>query len=165
MKKDELLGMEVYYEENPKIYHGPIGPRGHTGVTGPEGVPAPKGVWVFGDSDEEDDFWNDYGEDEFDSEAWVNNGNDEEAGQESRVIYDHRLSKVRVVPIRGRIYFVEGLNITAKLKEIRPLTKVAGVLEMSHHGSVFYINPSDLRKASPRQVEHYLEESDYNNAP
>ena len=149
MKKDELLGIEVYYEDNPQPR---CCPTGHEGQAGPKGVGTlarvQAGVWVFGDSDEEDDFSDDEYVDEFDSEAWVNNG-DEEFEQESRP-----------VPIRGRIYFVKGLDITAKLKEIRPLTKIAGILEMSHHGSTFYINPSDLRKASSRQVTHYLEESD-----
>lgn len=165
MKKDELLGMEVYYEDNPQPHHCPVGHegrRGERGIPAPKPAGLPKSLWVFGDSDEEDDFDDIYGEsdnyglykdkdeDEFDAKAWIiNNGDDKEAEQESLP-----------VPIRGRIYFVKGLSITAKLKEIRPLTKVAGILQMSHHGSVFYINPSDLRKASPEQVTRYLEESD-----
>ena len=53
MKKDELLGMEVYYEDNPQQCE----PRGHKGVEGVQGIPAPKpeGVWVFGDSDEDEE--------------------------------------------------------------------------------------------------------------
>ena len=143
MKKETLLGMEVYYEENPQIHLGPIGPRGHTGVAGPEGVPAPKGVWVFGDSDEEDDF-SDVFEDSDEDEA-----------------YDDVPNDVPAVPIRGRIYHVQSLGVTAKLREVRPLTKTAGILEMSHHGNTFFINPSDLRKASEKQVELYLEESEF----
>jgi hypothetical protein len=135
MKKETLLGMEVYYEDNPQPTPAP-----KPGV--------PEGVWVFGDSDEEDDF------DNFDDVF------------ESGPFESHYLEpESHPVPIRGRIYSVAGLNITAKLKEIRPLTKTAGILEMSHHDNIFYINPSALRKASPKQVTHYLEESDYNNTP
>jgi hypothetical protein len=142
MKKDELLGMEVFYEDNPQRCE----PRGHKGVEGVEGIPAPKrvDVWAFGDSDEEDDFDDVYGE--------CDN-------------YDVYEQESHPIPIKGRIYSVDGLNVTAKLKEIRPLTKTAGILEMSHHDNIFYINPSALRKASPEQVERYLEESDYDNTP
>jgi hypothetical protein len=142
MKKDKLLGMEVFYEDNPQRCE----PRGHKGVEGVEGIPAPKrvDVWAFGDSDEEDDFDDVYGE--------CDN-------------YDVYEQESHPIPIKGRIYSVDGLNVTAKLKEIRPLTKTAGILEMSHHDNIFYINPSALRKASPEQVERYLEESDYDNTP
>ena len=59
MKKDELLGMEVYYEDNPQPHYCPTGPEGQVG---PKGVAAPlpvspfkpEGVWVFGDSDDDD---------------------------------------------------------------------------------------------------------------
>jgi len=147
MKKDELLGMEVFYEDNPQRCE----PRGHKGVEGVEGIPAPKpvDVWAFGDSDEEDDFDDVYGEcDNYD-------------------VYEQEQPRdtLITVPIKGRIYSVEGLDITAKLKEIRPLTKTAGILEMSHHGNTFYINPSDLKRASSEEVTQYLEESDYNNTP
>jgi len=149
MKKDDLLGMEVYYEENPQIHHGPIGPRGHTGVTGPVGVPAPKGVWVFGDSDEEDDFSN----------------YDEPFNEPDEYHFNlaPEVDDAPAIPVKGRIYHIKGLNVTAKLAAIRPLTKTAGILEMSHHKQTFFINPSDLKKASPKQVESYLQESDYNN--
>ena len=146
MKKETLLGMEVYYEDKPV-------------AAPPPGSPAPKsaGVWVFGDSDEEDDFWNDEYEDEFD--VCLPGSNDYDPDED----FSWMEQESHPVPIKGRIYFVKGINITAKLKEIRPLTKTAGILEMSHHDNIFYINPSDLKKASPKQVTHYLEESDCNN--
>mgnify|MGYP001423308975 CR=1 FL=1 len=166
MKKETLLGMEVYYEDNPQPHRCPTG---HEGQAGTKGIPAyqvvfrggakPADVWAFGDSDEEDDFDDVYGE--------SSNYDIQEAEPCDTHYFQPLKSYFQpesiTVPIKGRIYFVEGLNITAKLKEIRPLTKTAGILEMSHHGNTFYINPSDLRKASPKQVTHYLEESDYNN--
>ena len=144
MKKDELLGMEVFYEDNPQQRK----PRRHEGA---EGILAPKpvDVWAFGDSDEEDDFDDVYGE----------------CGNYDIYEQEQPRDTLITVPIKGRIYFVKGLNITAKLKEIRPLTKTAGILEMSHHDNIFYINPSDLKRAAPEQVTQYLEESDYNNTP
>ena len=131
MKKDELLGMEVFYEDNPQQCE----PRGHEGHKGPEGVrgtPAPKpvGVWAYGDSDEDEDEEGDF---------------DDIYGESSNYeVFDD----VPAIPVRGRIYHVKALNTTAKLDSVRPLTKTTGILEMSHHGQKFYINPSDLRKAS-----------------
>ena len=63
-----------------------------------------------------------------------------------------------VVPIKGMIYKVIGLNVIARLKHIRPLTPTAGILEMEQHGNKFYINPSDLGKATREEVESYLED-------
>ena len=164
MKKETLLGMEVYYEDNPQPHCCPTGPEGQVGPRGvvapPPGSPfKPEGVWVFGDSDEEDDFGDIYGESS-NHDIYEDEPCDTHYFQPLK---SHVEPENNPVPIKGRIYFVEGLNITAKLKEIRPLTKTAGVFEMSHHDNIFYINPSDLRKASPKQVAHYLEESDYNN--
>ena len=129
--------MEVYYEDNPQPTRL---------------VPKSAGVWAFGDSDEEDDFDDIYGEssnyDLSDTEAFID---DKEP--------------IPVLPMRGRIYWVKDLNVVAKLARIRNLSNKDAVFEMSHHGKTFYVNPTDLFKASERQVENYLEESDYNNTP
>ena len=118
MKKEELLGMEVYYEDNPQ-------PK----------PPVSSDVWAFGDSDEEDDF--------------------DERCEDFDMDFEEDFA---VVPVKGRIYKVRGLNIVARLKEIRPLTPTAGILEMEQHGNRFYINPSDLRKATREEAESYLED-------
>jgi hypothetical protein len=159
MKKETLLGMEVYYEDNPQQCE----PRGHKGVKGVEGITlvADGGVWAFGDSDEEDDFDDVYGE----SSNYDIHKVEPCDTHDFQPLKSHFQREDITVPIKGRIYSVEGLDITAKLKEIRPLTKTAGILEMSHHGNTFYINPSDLKRASPEEVTQYLEESDYNNTP
>ena len=141
MKKEELLGMEVYYEDNPQ-------PK-------PD---IPEDVWVFGDSDEEDDFderYEDSDMEDFESDGpW--GGYALGPSTSKPVEYDEKDSSV--IPVKGRIYKVRGLNIVARLKEIRPLTPTAGIFEMDRYGSKFYINPSDLKRASREEVESYLED-------
>jgi len=132
MKKDNLLGMEVYYEDNPQ-------------------PPKPKvEVWAFGDSSEEDDFEND----DFDLDL----DDDEIASMESSETAWGELDEKPCVPVKGRIYRVKGLNLVARLKHIRPLTATAGILEMEKHGHRFYIDPSDLARATSFEVESYLED-------
>ena len=143
MKKDELLGMEVYYEDNPQQCE----PRGHEGVEGVKGIPAPKpvapkGVWVFGDSDEA--FDEIYGESD---------------------IYNEEQELIPAIPMKGRIYWVKGLDLVAKLKKVRNFANADAAFEMSLHEETFYVNPDALFKASEEQVTQYLEESDYNNTP
>ena len=143
MKKDELLGMEVYYEDNPKPRCCPTGHKGKSGVAG---------VWIYGPPDqgkyddvfcveEEDE------EGEFDGKSWIENGDEEP-------------EPLPVLPMRGRIYWVRELDVVAKLVQIRNLSNKDAVFEMTHHGKTFYVDPTDLFKASERQVASYLEESD-----
>ena len=146
MKKDKLVGIEVYYEDNPQPH------RCHTGHKGQRGV---AGVWIYGPPDqskyddvfcleeeeeEEDEFENVYGE----------SSNYEEEEPEP----------LPVLPMRGRIYWVRELDVVAKLVQIRNLSNKDAVFEMIHHGKTFYVDPTDLFKASEGQVAKYLEESD-----
>jgi hypothetical protein len=142
MKKDELLGMEVFYEDNPQERE----PRGRKGVEGVEGITvvADRGIWAFGDSDEEDDFDDIYGESDNYSE-------------------EHEL--IPAIPVKGRIYWVKSLDLVAKLKKVRNFSNADAAFEMSLHEETFYVNPDALFKASEEQVTQYLEESDYNNTP
>jgi len=147
MKKETLLGMEVYYEDNPQPVLPPKPGQ-------------PSGVWVFGDSDEEDDFnekqledWDvDFSESD---DPWGSHT----LGPPTPELVEHDEKDFAVImPVKGRIYRVRGLNIVARLKEIRPLTVTAGIFEMDRYGSKFYINPSDLKRASREEVESYLED-------
>lgn len=143
MKKEELLGMEVYYEDNPQ----------------PEPLVS-RDAWAFGDSDEEDDFDEKYEDLDMDflesDDHW---GSHTLQPLTSKPIeHDDEEEDFTVIPVKGRIYKVRGLNIVARLREIRPLTPTAGIFEMDRYGSKFYINPSDLRRASKEEVESYLED-------
>jgi len=139
MKKDNLLGIEVYYEDNPQ-------------------PPKTEGVWVFGDSSEEDDFderYEDSDMEDFESDGpWGGYA----LGPSTSKSVEHDEEDFTVIPVKGRIYKVRGLNIVARLREIRPLTPTAGIFEMDRYGSKFYINPSDLKRASSEEVESYLED-------
>ena len=151
MKKDELLGMEVYYEDNPKPRCCPAGHKGETGVTG---------VWVYGPPDQSkyDDVFcleEEEEEDEFDSKHWIDTGTFKE---DETLLAEPEL--LPVLPMRGRIYWVKELDVVAKLVQIRNLSNKDAVFEMTHHGKTFYVDPSDLFKASEGQVANYLEESD-----
>ena len=141
MKKDDLLGMEVYYEDNPEQCE----PRGHKGHTGEQGVSAPDsdgGVWVFGDSSEGDDLKQNW-------DLWLDEDDEE--------VYE-AVDEKPCIPIRGRIYKIKGLNLIARLKQVRPLTATAGIFEMDRHGHRFYIDPSYLMRANITEVEEYLED-------
>lgn len=144
MKKDELLGMEVYYEDNPQPHRDPAGHKGQKGVAG---------VWVYGppDQGQYDDVFC-LGEDEEDVEDEFENVYGESSNYEQE--------SIPVLPMRGRIYWVKSLDVVAKLAQIRNLSNKDAVFEMTHHGKTFYVDPTDLFKASEGQVANYLEESD-----
>ena len=98
MKKDELLGLEVYYEDNPQ-------------------PPKPKvDPWAFGDSSEEDDFLND---DDWDDD-WDDDlvEGEDLLSEEPCVPVKGRIYKVKGLNLLARLKVIRPLTPTAGILEM-----------------------------------------------
>ena len=56
----------------------------------------------------------------------------------------------------GRLYRVAGMNLVARFvaQIIIPVEKT--LLQIKHHGIIFYVEEKQLKKATPREVQEYL---------
>ena len=56
----------------------------------------------------------------------------------------------------GKLYRVAGMNLVARFvaQIIIPLEKT--LLQIKHHGIIFYVEEKQLKKATPREVQEYL---------
>ena len=142
------MGIEVYYEEKP-VAKSPAAPPWKYGDSPYEEYQFPS---LLTDEDIEENF-------DFSGRCEAVNKEVDEDIEEITLAFEQVHS-----PVAGKIYKVRGLGLCAKyVGDVYTPLSGGKIRTMKHHGTIFYVDGENMLFASDKEVNHYLEESDYNN--
>jgi hypothetical protein len=131
MKKSSLVGIEVFYEEQP-VVKPPFAPPADSETPRP---------WGYDDDDDDDDD-NDY-DDEVDKDI-----------EEIKVAFEQVYS-----PVAGEIYKVRGLGLCAQyVGEVYTPLSNGKIRTMSYHKAIFYVDGQNVLLASDKETQQYAKE-------